>query len=387
MIKTNEADILLKVIRVKGKQINQADVGVLLNSFDINKGKQIFIKPNLAVPASSKSGIVTDINLIAALIDLLHAKGFTKIVIGEGPVIGHKAVDVFEGTGYRALAEKKGVDLVDLNTAERQKVKWQYGEIAVPRIINDSYYINVAKLKTHVQTTVSLTMKNQKGLLLPIDKRRFHRDWGIHWPIAFLSQVVKPDLAIIDGFIGLEGDGPLTGGKPRKLGLLGASDNMITLDSFFCYIIGINPESVLHLKYAQEIGVGTFAKPSAKMLQKYNLHNVHFKRANEELRKVGKIYAIRNPHACTGCGDAIAGALHQFRSKPAYWPRIATIFAYRLLLGGMVILTGKNPSYKCLKGKKICVGQCTKAFAEAKRLCYVPGCPPKHEAIAKALLE
>jgi uncharacterized protein (DUF362 family) len=374
-------------VNVHGKKIEKADVQHLLDPFNVKVDKPFFIKPNLAVPASPKSGIVTDINLICALIDYLRDRKADKIVVGEGPVIGYEASDVFEFTGYKDLAKEKDVELIDLNQTERSPIKWHFGEISIPKVAIDSYYINVAKLKTHVQSTVTLSMKNQKGLLLPADKRRFHRDWGLHQPISYLSEVVKPNLSIIDGFIGLEGDGPLSGGKPRKLGFLAAGDSMLALDSLCCHVIGIDPDRVKHLKFSEQIGLGKITPKSFEALQKLNLSQMVFRKANEEFRKMGRLYSVRNSYACTGCGDAIACTIESLKSRPKYWPRLFTVFAYRALFGGLVILTGKNPEVKELKGKRLCIGDCAKSYATANGLRFVSGCPPKHGDIAKALLE
>lgn len=374
------------LIYVGGRQVKKADIVKLLEPIDFKIGKQVFIKPNLAISASPESGIVTDVGLIGSLVDFLREKGVDKIFVGEGPVMGHQASDVFAGTGYKALAHEKNLELVDLNTAERKNVKWHYGKISIPNIVLDSFYINVAKLKTHVQTTVSLSMKNQKGLLLPIDKKRFHRDWGLHQAIAHLAEVVKPDLAMVDGFIGLEGDGPLSGGKPKKLGVLAAGEDMVALDSTCCHVIGIDPNSVLHLKYAEENGVGVMIPKTSPMLKRFQVRSI-FQRANEDFRKMGKLYSIRNPYACTACGDAIACAIEHIKSTPKLWPRLATVMAFRALVGGMILLSGKNASTKGLKGKRICIGECTKSLAQECELRFVPGCPPKPEDITSAMLE
>jgi uncharacterized protein (DUF362 family) len=373
------------LVRAEGKQTRKSDIIKLLEPFDFKITTQVFIKPNLAVPASPASGIVTDVKLISLLVDFLRDKGIEKIFIGEGPIIGHQASDVFAATGYETLAREKDFELVDLNTTERKPVKWHYGEIDIPKIVLNSFYINVAKLKTHVQTTVTLSMKNQKGILLPIDKRRFHRDYGLHWPIAYLAEVIKPNLAIIDGVIGLEGDGPILGGSPRHAGLLAAGCDIVALDSACCCAIGIDPYNVLHLKYAMEIGVGSITTADSSIIPS-NV-KINFKRANENFKKIGKLYSIRNPYACTGCGDSVASAIQYMKSTPKMWPRLAMKMGSRALVGGMVILTGKNASPCGLKGKKICVGNCTQSLAKVKGLRFVPGCPPKPEDVVKAMLE
>ena len=192
---------------------------------------------------------------------------------------------------------------------------------------------------------------------------------------------------MIDGFIGLEGDGPLRG-KPTKVGVLAAGDEMLSLDSACCRLVGIDPNTIIHLKHAENIGIGTITPETASVLNvKSHLHNTTFVRANEDFRKMGKLYNIRNPYTCTGCGDAISCALDEIKSKPKLWPKLATSMAFRALFGGMLLLTGKNASAKGLKGKKICIGDCTQTLAHESKLRFVSGCPPKPQDIACALLE
>jgi uncharacterized protein (DUF362 family) len=80
----------------------------------------------------------------------------------------------------------------------------------------------VAKLKTHIQTGVTLGLKNQKGLLLSEDKKRFHKR-DLSGCIRAPSVVARPDLTLVDGIVGLEGDGPWRRGTPKEMNLLVAA--------------------------------------------------------------------------------------------------------------------------------------------------------------------
>ncbi|MEM2904501.1 MAG: DUF362 domain-containing protein [Candidatus Bathyarchaeia archaeon] len=372
------------LVRVAGRHVSKPDLVRLLEPFDLKVGRQVFIKPNLAVPASPDSGIVTDVKLTGSLIDALRDMGAERILVGDGPVIGYRASDVFAATGYEALAREKKVELVDLDLVERRRIRWHYGEISIPEVVFDSFYVNVAKLKTHVQTTVTLSMKNQKGLLLPVDKRRFHTDYGLHWPIAYLAEAVKPDLAIVDGVRGLEGDGPLRGGAARDVGVIVASRDMVALDSFCCRVISIDPYDVLHLMYAEEIGVGSLKSLGSGVPPPEV--QVSFRRANEKRKEVGKLRFVRNPYTCSGCGDSVASAIEHIKSTPRLWLRIGRM-GYRALFGGMVVLAGRNASPGELAGKRICVGACTQSLAKREGWRFVPGCPPTAKDVAEALLE
>jgi uncharacterized protein (DUF362 family) len=66
---------------------------------------------------------------------------------------------------------------------------------------------------------VTLGLKNQKGLLLPEDKKRFHK-LDLNDCIRALTQVVRPNLTLVDGIVGLEGDGPWRWGTTKEVNLL-----------------------------------------------------------------------------------------------------------------------------------------------------------------------
>jgi len=67
--------------------------------------------------------------------------------------------------------------------------------------------------------------------------------------------VIKPDLAIMDGIIGMEGDGPAAG-PPRKVGVVLASQDLVALDAVASHIIGYAPFDIDITRVASERGLG-----------------------------------------------------------------------------------------------------------------------------------
>ncbi len=344
------------------------------------RGKTAILKPNIVIPAKPKSAIITHPAVVDAMINVLKEIGFEDIVIGEGAGLGADESSVFETSGYKKL-DKKGVRLVNLNKAERVEIKWKYDTLKIPKIIADAdLYVNLPKMKTHGQTTVTLSMKNQKGLLSNADKMKFHK-WGLQEPLVELAKVVKPDLIVVDAVEAMEGEGPLRG-KSKNVGALVVGTNLVEVDMACCEIMGINHNEVEHIK----IGTRENICPEKPDLPG-DIGDVKtsFKRANENYGHILNVYSWRNPYACSMCIDSFSLAVKSAVRNPKYWLTFIPKFAYLALFKRIDIIQGFHAKIPDEHGRIICLGDCTKKIAEESGFVYVKGCPPKSEDILEAL--
>ena len=126
--------------------------------------------------------------------------------------------------------------------------------ITVPRIVTESAVISAAKLKTHKDTGVTLGMKNMFGLLPEKFKGKYHLK-GINKVVTDINTVLKPALTLIDGFVAMEGSGPING-TPVKMNLIIAGTDTVATDSTACRIMGINPHEIKHIRWTHEKGLG-----------------------------------------------------------------------------------------------------------------------------------
>ena len=127
------------------------------------------------------------------------------------------------------------------------------GKINVPRIA-ESAVISAAKLKTHSNTGVTLGVKNMFGLLLDKFKGKYHA-MGISKVIVGINTALKPALTVIDGFVGMEGVGPING-KPVQMDLILAGKNVVATDATACRVMDIDPHEIKHIRKAHEKGMG-----------------------------------------------------------------------------------------------------------------------------------
>jgi len=141
--------------------------------------------------------------------------------------------------------------------------------VAEPFLTRD-YLIDLCKLKTHSMVGFSGAVKNLFGAVPGLQKPELHCRFPEKQPfsemLVDLCDFLKPDLCIVDGILAMEGNGP-TGGKPRKLGVLGASKSPYALDVCATSLIGIAPESILMLKEAHRRGLGPISPEECRLVQ------------------------------------------------------------------------------------------------------------------------
>ncbi|MEX2724897.1 MAG: DUF362 domain-containing protein, partial [Candidatus Freyarchaeota archaeon] len=178
----------------------------------VKRGDKVFIKPNLVVPLPKESGTVTDPEVVRAVIKLVKEADASQIMVGDAPVFIYKSRKAFEVTGIKKVVEGEGAEAVYLDEEEYVEVKCPKAKlmntIKLPKKLLDcDKFITVPKLKTHAMCRVSLAIKNQIGLLPPEEKQIYHRV-DIHQKVVDVTLAAKPDLAIVDGLVALEGQGP-----------------------------------------------------------------------------------------------------------------------------------------------------------------------------------
>ncbi|MHA1785938.1 MAG: DUF362 domain-containing protein [Candidatus Helarchaeota archaeon] len=341
------------------------------------KKKKVFIKPNIVDALPPSSAVIVNPKLTMALYEILQEMGFKEIVIGDGTGFFTKPKHfeiLIKQTKYNKLEKKFGIKIVNLQHAERITKSWKYGEIKLPKIIfdNEFEYINLPKMKTHSLTTVTLSLKNQKGLLTLAFKRKFHKE-ALHDMIVELNKIVKPDLVIMDAITALEGTGPTenpqTSVKKMNLILGGVGEHVnVEMDNVAARIMGIDPKEIKHLPDFEYFTVGASIEEVKSQFVK-----------PKKFVKYGNLIHHQNEKTCTLCQIALSQTLRKinfneeirlkFEELRDKYPRIDIIQG-----GGWESLPKE-----C--GKEILLGNCTKEFAESNGFTYCSGCPPHYNDI------
>jgi uncharacterized protein (DUF362 family) len=233
--------------------------------------KRILIKPNFV--QINKQLAATHADAVRGMLEFLrpHYKG--EILIGESAASKEGTFAGYKNYGYEALEKEYKVKLVDLNLGGYQH-RYTMGaknapvpiRICSPYLDPDLFIISAAVMKTHGFASVTLSLKN---LLLgaPVndyktsDKGRMHLgphgepDDILHFNMFHLAQEIYPDLAVIDGFTGMEGDGP-SRGTPVDSRVAIASLDALAADVLGARVMGYDAKKILYLSAMTEAGMG-----------------------------------------------------------------------------------------------------------------------------------
>ena len=222
------------------------------------RGKSVLLKPNL-VEFDRSTSINTDVAVVAAALEVFRSLGASEVTIGEGP--GHRR-DTYDIAGLaRYRAEIPGFDSIftDLNRDDVSEMKGFAGEgsIFLPNTARRAdLIVSLAKMKTHHWAGATLSMKNLFGLVpgsvYGWPKNKLHH-LGIDLSIFELNRIFRKTFAIVDGIVGMEGNGPIQG-TPKSCGVLVMGSDLAAVDATCCRVMGIAPERIRYLQMAQVFG-------------------------------------------------------------------------------------------------------------------------------------
>ena len=229
-----------------------------LCEFDLPlRGKKVLLKPNLVGP--DPLGVTnTHPAVIAASRESLLRLGAAQVLIGEGPALDRDTEAILESIGLRHYAGPLAGVFVDLNVDDVERVLLKttasrLKELYLPKtVLGADFVISMPKLKTHHWAGVTLSLKNMFGIVpgscYGWPKNVLH--WaGIDSAILDINAAVRPDFAIVDGIVGMEGNGPIQG-EPKNSGVLILGDDPVAVDATCCRVMGLLPEKVRYLTQA-----------------------------------------------------------------------------------------------------------------------------------------
>jgi uncharacterized protein (DUF362 family) len=268
---------------------------ILAPTLDLNTKRCVLIKPNLVNERKQLSN--THPEGVRALLDFLRNYYQGEIVIAEGAAL-NATYQSFDRFGYRALAEQYHLRLIDLNADEPVWVTVYDRQLKPLKlrlarsVVESDFRISICPPKTHNIVIVTLTLKNmimgslvnpamvysegessKKGLtkrfrqigrwirmMFPGEKRSdkfaMHQGFpGVNLNLAILTPWVQPHLALVDGFEGMEGNGP-NGGQVVDWRIALAGTDAIAVDHLGTYLMGFDPNDLGYLNYCKRMGFG-----------------------------------------------------------------------------------------------------------------------------------
>lgn len=263
--------------------------------------KEILIKANLFGPDPL---CAAHVDAVRGVLDFLCPLTNKKVLVGDstgrvypGPVGTRKH---FEAHGYLDLPKQHRAKLIDLNDRPTRTL-WIMDERTRPRPINiidafldpDVYLISLTRPKTHGDAVATLSVKNlvmgspvshyRQVAAEGRNEKAFMHAGGyknLHYNLFLVAEHIRPGLAVIDGLVGMEGNGP-TLGTAVEHGIAVAGTDMVAVDRVTLELMKIPFEDVGYLTYCARAGFGegnlanirVIGPPVANLARAYKLHD------------------------------------------------------------------------------------------------------------------
>jgi uncharacterized protein (DUF362 family) len=219
--------------------------------------KTVLLKPNL-VGLDPLGVMNTHPAVIAATRESFLRLGAARVLVGDGPAMDRDTQAILESVRLREFTGNLMRDFCDLNLDDVEKVILEtraskLQELFLPKtVLGVDFLVSMPKLKTHHWAGVTLSLKNMFGIVpgscYGWPKNVLH--WaGIDRSILDINAAARPDFAIVDGILGMEGNGPIQG-TPKAAGLVLFGDDPVAVDATACRVMGLLPEKVTYLARA-----------------------------------------------------------------------------------------------------------------------------------------
>jgi uncharacterized protein (DUF362 family) len=265
----NRADMAFRALKPFSKQIAQA----------IGK-KRVVLKPNnvsIDIPLCA-----THVDTLEGILEFMKSIGKADQCIIAESAAGGATMDGYSNYGYMKLLDKYPVKLVDLDSEKIEKMyvfdekDFKPHPVRVSGVLldKDSYIVSVARMKTHDRVIATLSLKN---IVLGAPVKDLGFSWspsrkpgtvndkpivhgsgyrGLNYNLYAMSRYLHPHLAVIDGFEGMEGNGP-NRGTPVDHRVCVASPDWLAADRVGIELMGIDFAKVGYLNYCAQTGMGT----------------------------------------------------------------------------------------------------------------------------------
>jgi uncharacterized protein (DUF362 family)/NAD-dependent dihydropyrimidine dehydrogenase PreA subunit len=240
----------------------------------------VLLKPNVLMGKPAERAVNTHPEVIRAVIQWVKQFNPSKIYVsdsagGAKPGITETAM---QESGIQDMCEEEEAICVPFEKTEREiyevKDALEIEEISSSRLIKEAdLIINIPKIKTHWQCTLTCCIKNMFGTVLLANKAKTHAQAAVLErfcsALADIYSVTKPQLTVIDGYYCMEGQGP-SSGDVVKLDIILAGYDGVALDSTVCKIIGFDPSEILYLEKAEQKKLGTTNLENVEILGETN---------------------------------------------------------------------------------------------------------------------
>lgn len=341
----------------------------------VHPGMKVFIKPNLeGVNLHS----CTDPKILLEVVRWFVNKQ-AKITIGDASVVGTNTEDTI--TALRLSEFLTPLDIVIYDLRKSKFVSIPIKDPLDPHCkilhisalaLESDLIVSLAKLKTSYAATVSLSIKNLKGILADNDRLMFHR-LGVHRCLCELFRCLKqPVWGIIDGLYGWDQD------QSKPVGVLIGGSDCVAVDWIGSWAMNIDPNEVLHLKLASKLGLGR--APSASLIEAIKKHSVSFRGLPKSVGefKLPSGVNILFSGNCFNCLGILELVLKRLETD-------GSLNHIRNAVGELNFIVGKASSIPS-KWLSIAIGNCATDNIINSSTLFVRGCPPQSKLVLERFL-
>jgi uncharacterized protein (DUF362 family)/Pyruvate/2-oxoacid:ferredoxin oxidoreductase delta subunit len=227
----------------------------------VRKGSRVLLKPNLLYGKGPDKAVTTHPSILRGMVQIVREAGGVPS-IGDSPSVG-SLVRTAEKAGIKAVADEMKCPLVEFKRPVFPPGGGGnvFKQLEIDQtVLEADVIINLPKFKTHTLTLLTLGVKNLFGCIPGPRKALWHLKAGEDRKtfakiLVDLYRVIQPPLTILDGIVGMEGNGP-NSGRPIPIGLILASGDPLSLDQIVCDLLGISRKSLLTNRVAFEQGIG-----------------------------------------------------------------------------------------------------------------------------------
>ncbi len=224
----------------------------------VKDGDRVLLKPNLLTGARPGFECTTRPEVVYAVAKMVIEAG-GKPFLGDSPAFG-SAKAVAQANGYQPILDELKLPIIDFHGKRYETVNQGFNHLLLSKeAMEADVVINLPKVKSHVQLVLTLGAKNLFGCVPGKMKAWWHMEAGkdanrFGEMLVETARAINPDLTVIDGIIGHEGNGP-SGGEPRHLGVLAASTDVFALDRAMVEVLNVAPEQVPTVAASMRLGM------------------------------------------------------------------------------------------------------------------------------------
>ncbi|NPE28150.1 DUF362 domain-containing protein [Methanococcoides sp. SA1] len=286
-------------------------------------GAKVLLKPNVLAAVPPDKAVTTHPSIVEAMCELVIEAGGVPIV-GDGAGITHPGVtdEALDISGIREAAQRAGAEVLNFETSGYIPVdvenSVQLSQIYYAKPVLDAdVVISLPKLKTHELTKYTGAVKNMFGALPLKFRKQAHVLGKIDLfadALVDVYSVKVPHLAVMDGVVGMEGNGPALG-HPVNSHLVMASFDPVSLDIVASKAIGLDPMTVPTNAAALARGFGhpdpeVVGLPPEKAKIEFAMPGVTLVGSAPPflVSRFGNLFTIRpfiDTSSCTLCGSCV----------------------------------------------------------------------------------